>query len=291
MKISVTDREGNKHELEGDTNSTLMEILRDAGLDIEASCGGCCACATCHVYIDKKWLSKINPINEDEESMLDQVFDVRDSSRLSCQIDLSEDLDGIEHLDTPLFSHTYSHHHSIYRFNNVKISKNKIIGKEGSGMSFTHSWFRHERLGIAARCCGAAERLIAEATDFAKERESFGDKISNYQSIQNMLADSVTELASTRLLLYEVCKAHDAKEDVKVLHAKCSMIKLNASEMANRVADRAVQIFGGRGYMRENVAERFYRELRADRIWEGTSEIQRIIIANSLYKRGLENLI
>ena len=65
MKISVTDREGNKHELEGDTNSTLMEILRDAGLDIEASCGGCCACATCHVYIDKKWLSKINPINED----------------------------------------------------------------------------------------------------------------------------------------------------------------------------------------------------------------------------------
>ena len=106
-----------------------------------------------------------------------------------------------------------------------------------------------------------------------------------------MLADSVTELASTRLLLYEVCKAHDAKEDVKILHAKCSMIKLNASEMANRVADRAVQIFGGRGYMRENVAERYYRELRADRIWEGTSEIQRIIIANSLYKRGLENLI
>ena len=137
----------------------------------------------------------------------------------------------------------------------------------------------------------AAERLINEATNFAKERESFGDKISNYQSIQNMLADSVTELAATRLLLYEVCKAHDAKEDIKVLHAKCSMVKLYASEMANRVADRAVQIFGGRGYMRENVAERYYRELRADRIWEGTSEIQRVIIANALYKRGLEKLI
>ena len=158
-------------------------------------------------------------------------------------------------------------------------------------MKFTHSWFRHERLGIAARCCGAAERLIDEATNFAKERESFGDKISNYQSIQNMLADSITELAATRLLLYEVCKSSDAKEDVKTLHAKCSMIKLQASEMANRVADRAVQIYGGRGYMRENVAERYYRELRVDRIWEGTSEIHRIIIANSLYKRGLQSLI
>ena len=96
MKIKVTDREGNKHELEGDTNSTLMEILRDANLDIEAACGGCCACATCHVYINDQWLEKISPKDDDEESMLDQAFDVRNSSRLSCQINLSEDLDGIE---------------------------------------------------------------------------------------------------------------------------------------------------------------------------------------------------
>ena len=118
-------------------------------------------------------------------------------------------------------------------------------------------------------------------------REANGSKIKDYQLIQSMLADSVTELAATRLLLYEICKDHDNKKDVKILHAKCSMIKLYSSEMANRVADRAVQIFGGRGYMRENVAERFFRELRADRIWEGTSEIQRIIIANSLYKLSL----
>ena len=96
MKIKVTDRDGKKHELEGDTNSTLMEILRDAGLDIEAACGGCCACATCHVYINDQWLEKISPKDDDEESMLDQAFDVRNSSRLSCQIGLSEDLDGIE---------------------------------------------------------------------------------------------------------------------------------------------------------------------------------------------------
>ena len=199
--------------------------------------------------------------------------------------------EGIELIDTPSFSHTFSHHHSIYRFNNVKIPISNIIGKEDDGMSYTHAWFRHERLGIAARCCGAAERLISEVTKFSKDRESGGNKIKDYQFIQAMLADSVTELAATRLLLYEICKEHDSNKDKKILHAKCSMIKLYASEMANKVADRSVQIFGGRGYMRENVAERFFRELRADRIWEGTSEIQRIIVANSLYKRGLENLI
>ena len=96
MKIRVTDQDGNKHELEGDSNSTLMEILRDAGLDIEAACGGCCACATCHVYINDKWLQKISSKDDDEESMLDQAFDVRNTSRLSCQISLSEELDGIE---------------------------------------------------------------------------------------------------------------------------------------------------------------------------------------------------
>jgi alkylation response protein AidB-like acyl-CoA dehydrogenase len=204
---------------------------------------------------------------------------------------VDKNLKGIELVDTPLFSHTYAHHHSIYRFSNVAIPNINIIGKEGKGLDYTHSWFRHERLGIAARCCGAAERLIDEATTFAKERESFGEKISNYQAIQFMLADSVNDLAAARLMLYETCKAHDSNQDVKILHGKCSMVKLFASEMANRIADRAVQIFGGRGYMRENVAERYYRELRVDRIWEGTSEIQRIIIANSLYKRGLQSLI
>ena len=96
MKIIVTDREGNKHILEGDTNSTLMEIIRDEGGDIEAACGGCCACATCHVYIDEKWINKLNPIEDDEESMLDQAFDVKKNSRLSCQINLNDDLDGLE---------------------------------------------------------------------------------------------------------------------------------------------------------------------------------------------------
>ena len=96
MKILVTDREGNNHILKGDKNSTLMEIIRDEGVDIEAACGGCCACATCHVYIDEKWVNKLNPKDDDEESMLDQAFDVKKNSRLSCQINLNDDLDGLE---------------------------------------------------------------------------------------------------------------------------------------------------------------------------------------------------
>jgi len=201
------------------------------------------------------------------------------------------DLPGIRLVRTPAYAHNYSSHHPIYRFENVRVPARNLIGAEGGGMDFTYAWFRYERLGIAARCCGAAARLIDEATAFARTHKQFGQPIGDFQAIQFMLADSLTELWAARLMTYRTAEAIDQGEDVKVLHGQCSMAKLYASEMANRVADRAVQIFGGRGYMRENVAERFFRELRVDRIWEGTSEIQRIIIANGLYKRGQAALI
>ncbi len=202
------------------------------------------------------------------------------------------DLDspGIELVRTPAFSHSYAAHHPIYRFNQVRVPAANLIGAPGGGMAYTYSWFRRERLMIAARCCGAAERLIDEAAGFAKERIVSGQPIAGYQAIQFMLADSATELWAARLMTYEAAAAHDRGGADKVLHGRCSMAKLYASEMAGRVADRAVQIFGGRGYMRENAAERFYRELRVDRIWEGTSEIQRLIIAGGLLKRGQAGL-
>lgn len=196
------------------------------------------------------------------------------------------DTPGVEMLRSPAYSHTYAAHHPVYRFKDVRVPAANRIGEEGDGMDFTYEWFRYERLMIAARCCGAAERLISEATAFAQNRRQFSQKIADFQAIQFMLADSMTELWAARLMTYRTAEAWDAGEDVKIIHGQCSMAKLYASEMANRVADRAVQIFGGRGYMRENVAERFFRELRVDRIWEGTSEIQRVIIANCLYKRG-----
>lgn len=203
---------------------------------------------------------------------------------------LDKDTPGVEVVRTPLFSHTFAAHHPVYRFNDVFIPAENRIGAEGEGMEYTRSWFRHERMMIAARCCGAAARLIEEATEFAKNRMIDGEPLSEKQAVQFMLADSATELWAARLMTYEAAGAHDRGEDVKSLHTRCSMVKLYASEMANRVADRVLQIFGGRGYMREHAAERFFRELRVDRIWEGPSEIQRLIIAGRLLKRGLAGM-
>jgi alkylation response protein AidB-like acyl-CoA dehydrogenase len=208
-----------------------------------------------------------------------------------CLFFVAHETPGIAHVRTPAYTHTYRAHHPIYRFTDVRVPAENRIGAEGDGMGFTYDWFRYERLMIAARCCGAAARLIEEATAFARSRPMSGEMLGDKQAVQFMLADSLTELWAARLMTYRTAEAIDAGEDVKVSHGQASMAKLYASEMANRVADRAVQIFGGRGYMRENVAERFYRELRVDRIWEGASEIQRLIIANGLYKRGQAALV
>ena len=197
---------------------------------------------------------------------------------------------GIELVRTPLFSHTFSDHHPTYRFDDVVVAADQRLGPEGDGMQFSHSWFRRERLMIAARSCGAAGRLIEAAKDFAATRMVGGEPLAQKQMIQAMLADSVTELWAARLMTYEAARAHDRGDEVRSLHVHCSMAKLYASEAANRIVDRVLQIFGGRGYMRENCAERFFRELRVDRIWEGSSEIQRLIIARALLKRGLEGM-
>jgi acyl-CoA dehydrogenase len=201
------------------------------------------------------------------------------------------DTPGIRVVRVPAYSHSYAHHHWEMAFENVRVPASHLIGREGDGMRFAHEWFRYERLMIAARCCGAMERLIDEATAFAKDRHAYGKPIIDYQLIQAMLADSLNDLWASRLMTYEAARGIDAGADVKIQHAQCSMTKLFASEAANRVADRGVQVFGGRGFMRENVAERFYRELRVDRIWEGTSEIQRVIIADQLAKRGVRTLL
>ena len=204
---------------------------------------------------------------------------------------VDKDAPGVRLVREPKYTHTYPDSHAIVAFDEVRVPAGHMVGAEGDGLAFTYEWFRYERLMIAARCCGAAERLIEEATAFARSRVQFQQPIFSFQAIQHMLADSLTELWAARLMTYRLGENIDAGVDVKIQHAQCSMAKLYASEMAGRVADRAVQIFGGRGYMRENVAERFYREVRVDRIWEGTSEIQRNIVADQLGKRGVQDLV
>jgi len=204
---------------------------------------------------------------------------------------LDKDTPGVRVVRTPAYTHTLGHAHPIVAFEGVRVPATHLVGGEGDGMTFVYEWFRFERLMVAARCLGAAERLVDEATAFARERTVGGLPLIERQLVQAMLADSLTELFAARSMTYETARSVDEGVDTKVLHARCSMVKLYASEMANRVADRALQIFGGRGYMRENVAERFFRELRVERIWEGASEVQRLIVADQLARRGRSALV
>jgi acyl-CoA dehydrogenase len=194
--------------------------------------------------------------------------------------------EGVEVVRTPAYSHHIADHHPIVSFTDVHVPADQVVGGEGDGMRFAHEWFRFERVMVAARCVGAASRLLDEMTAFAGRRVVGGQRLGDHQLVAAMLADSATELFGARAMLYEVARAIDAGEDRRLLHARASMIKLGCSEMAGRVADRAVQVFGGRGYMRENVAERMFRELRVERIWEGASEVQRVIIGRQLLNRG-----
>ncbi len=214
-----------------------------------------------------------------------------DGSSLPTLFLVDAGLDGISVVDDPPFTHTYPHGHPAIRFEGVEVGDDAVIGGLGGGDDLQRAWFTEERLGIAARGVGSMWRLIEEATAWALEREQGGSRIMDYQGVSFPLADSAADAAAGRLLMLEVARLADEGADPKVVHAKASMAKLFVSEAAWRCADRCVQIFGGRGYMRTNVAERFLRELRVDRIWEGTSEIQRLIVARALERRGVERTL
>jgi alkylation response protein AidB-like acyl-CoA dehydrogenase len=199
--------------------------------------------------------------------------------------------DGVAFVDDPKFTHNYPHGHPTIRFTEVEVGSDAVIGGVGNGEALQRGWFTEERLGIATHGLGAMWRLLEESTSWALSRMQGGRRIMDYQGISFPLADSATDAALGRLLALQVAGMVDAEADPKLVHAKASMAKLFVSEAAGRCADRAVQAFGGRGYLRSNVAERFLRELRVDRIWEGTSEVQRLIIARALERRGVEATI
>jgi len=198
---------------------------------------------------------------------------------------------GVEFVDDPKFTHNYPHGHPTIRFTDVEVGADAVIGGIGNGLELQRAWFTEERLGIATHGLGAMWRLLDEATSWAQTRIQGGHRIYDYQGISFPLADSATDAALGRLLAMQVARMVDGGADVKLIHVKASMAKLFVSEAAGRCADRAVQTFGGRGYMRRTVAERFLRELRVDRIWEGTSEVQRLIITRALERRGVEATI
>jgi acyl-CoA dehydrogenase len=200
---------------------------------------------------------------------------------------VDKDLPGVRVKREPKFTHHYVWGHPQLVLEDVEVGEDKVLGRIGEGFELTKDWFVEARLAIGARCVGAATRATEVANEFAAERVQFGQPIRDHQAIEFMLADMAVEIMASKSMLYRVCweVAHNA--DLKLAHARAAAVKLQASEMAGRVCDKAVQIMGGRGYMREIPVERLWRDVRVDRIWEGTSEVQRMIVGGQIKKRGL----
>ncbi len=175
-----------------------------------------------------------------------------------------------------------AHIHDVI-FENVRVPVENRLGAEGEGFKVAMQVLDRGRLHISGVCVGVAERLIADCVAYAGERKQFGQPIASFQMIQAMLADSKTEALAARALVLETARKRDAGENVTL---EAAAAKLFASEMVGRVADRAVQIFGGAGYVADYGIERLYRDVRIFRIYEGTSQIQQVIIARETMKRG-----
>lgn len=171
-------------------------------------------------------------------------------------------------------------------FDNVRIpAANLIGGEEGNGFAMAMKVLNRGRVGVAAAAIGQARRLLYEATKFAMERKQFGSPIAEFQLVQAMLADSKAEIYAAECMMRDAAARIDAGDDVATEASCCKMF---ATEMVGRVADRTVQIFGGAGYMEDSGVERFYRDVRVLRIYEGTTQIQQLVIAKNLLKSAAQ---
>ena len=166
-------------------------------------------------------------------------------------------------------------------FDDARVPAKNMIGKEGEGFKVAMSVLDKGRLHISAVATGASERLIKEMVGYAMEREQFGKPIAQHQMIQAMMADSQAEAYAARCMILDAARRRDAGESITML---ASSTKLFATEACGRIADRAVQVFGGAGYITDYGIERFYRDVRLFRLYEGTSQIQQIVIARELMK-------
>lgn len=164
-------------------------------------------------------------------------------------------------------------------FDGVRVPVSNRLGEEGDGFKVAMSVLDRGRLHISAVCTGVAERLISEMANYAVERKQFGKAIADHQLVQALMADSQAETYAARCMVLDAAQKRDRGESVTMLASCC---KLFASEMVGRVADRAVQVFGGAGYVADYGIERFYRDVRIFRLYEGTSQIQQIVIGREL---------
>ena len=167
-------------------------------------------------------------------------------------------------------------------FDNCRVPAENLLGEEGKAFSYAMEGLNEGRIAIGAKALGMGELALEQATDYAKQRVAFGHTIAEYQAIQHMLADMAVDMYAARQIVLESAWRYDqGDQDAQ----KCSMVKLFCSEAAGRTIDKALQIFGGSGYCKGMVIERLYRDVRVLRIYEGSSEIQRNLIARQLLRR------
>jgi alkylation response protein AidB-like acyl-CoA dehydrogenase len=236
----------------------------------------------------EKWFVT-GPDNTD--FMIVQVMVEEAGDRLPTLFLVDYDTPGLTQQADPDYMHTFADRHPQFVLEDVRVPDSARLGGIGAADDLANEWFVAERIHIGARCSGAMERLLTLGVEWATSRIQFGERIYDFQGVSFPLADSAADASAARLLTREAAWLADSGADPKVVHAKSSLAKLFASEAAFTCADRVLQVFGGRGYMRDNPAERYLRELRVDRIWEGTSEIQRLIIARSLERRGVDRVV
>ena len=172
--------------------------------------------------------------------------------------------------------------HVEMRFENVHLGPQHLLGQEGQGLKLAYSTLGRVRLAqVAARAIGKATMVMGMSLEYAQQRRQFGSAIGDFQMIQQMLADSAMEINACRLALWQIASRIDAGEEMR---GGISMLKVQTSEMLGRVVDRAVQIFGGAGYCRDLPIERYFRDARISRIYDGSSEIHRMVLAKQLMK-------
>ena len=169
----------------------------------------------------------------------------------------------------------------VLSFNDCRVGPGQVLGQEGEGLVLADKWIKMGRVWVGAGCCGRAERLLDLSLEWAASRKQFGQAIGKFQGTSFKLADMATELRAADLLVMHAARKADRGQMTPTDAAMC---KLFASEMLHRVAENAVQIFGGMGLMEDLPVERLWRDSRLERIWEGTSEIQRHIISRSLLR-------
>ena len=172
--------------------------------------------------------------------------------------------------------------HVEMRFDEVRLSPQHLLGREGQGLKLAFATLGRVRLAqVAARAVGRATMVMKMSLEYARQRRQFGAAIGDFQMIQQMLADSAMEINACRLALWQIASRIDSGEEMR---GGISMLKIQASEMLGRVVDRAVQIYGGTGYCRDFPIERYYRDARISRIYDGTSEVHRLVMAKELMK-------